>query len=193
QYDDNCRIFWATGACMFVRSKIFHELGGFDNHFFAHMEEIDLCWRMQNSGYQIWYCGESNVYHVGGGTLPKHNPKKTYFNFRNNLFLLYKNLPEREFTKLLFYRRIFDFIAALKFLFSNGKKDFSSVIRAHRDFQRDKKRYEMSIRPTYSTDLQANNQIYQGSLLFAYYLRGFRKFSDLKGFRQRKKSDADNL
>ena len=181
QYNDRCRIFWATGACIFVRASTFHEFSGFDDHFFAHMEEIDLCWRMQNAGYEIWYCAESTVYHVGGGTLPKHNPKKTYLNFRNNLFLLYKNVSETEFKKLIFYRQLLDGIAALKFLFSNSRMDCMAVYKAHRDFKIDKKRYQPGISQIKKPEIQQNRLIYQKSILFAYYLRGIKKFSDLKG------------
>jgi GT2 family glycosyltransferase len=181
QYNDSRRIFWATGACMFVRANCFHELNGFDPHFFAHMEEIDLCWRMQQKGYEIWYCAESKVYHVGGGTLPKNNPKKTYYNFRNNLFLLYKNVPKAQFKKILFYRRIFDSIAALKFLISNGRADCSAVFRAHKDFNSGKKRYEGEYSDIHLSDIQSNKMVLQKSILFTYYMRGIQKFSELKG------------
>ncbi len=181
QYDDNCRIFWATGACMFVRASCFHELNGFDNHFFAHMEEIDLCWRMQHAGYEIWYCADSKVYHVGGGSLPKENPKKTYFNFRNNLFLLFKNVPESEFKKLIFYRRILDTLAAIKFLISNSREDSLAVFRAHKDFQADKKRYAEGNKNMHLSEIQDNKLVYQKSILFSYYLLGLKKFTDLKG------------
>lgn len=184
QYDENCRIFWATGACMFIRASVFHEMNGFDNYFFAHMEEIDLCWRMQNAGYEIWYCGQSKVYHVGGGTLPKHNPKKTYLNFRNNLFLLYKNLPKQTFDRIMLYRKIFDTIAAFKFLFSNGIKDSMAVLKAHKDFHSGKNRYDESATTLYRSDIQYNNLIYPKSILFEYYLKGLKKFSELKGFKK---------
>ncbi len=185
QYDDNRQIFWATGACMFVRASAFHEFNGFDNNFFAHMEEIDLCWRMQHAGYEIWYCGEAKVYHVGGGTLPKNNPRKTYYNFRNNLFLLYKNLASDKFRKVLFYRRLFDALAAFKFLISNGWKDSFAVFQAHRDFQRDKNWYESYRKKTHLADSQISNLVYNKSLLFDYYLQGSKKFSELKGIGKR--------
>ena len=103
QYDDTIPVFWATGACLFIRSKIFHEMGGFDEHFFAHMEEIDLCWRIKNAGYQIYYCGESEVFHVGGGTLHKSNPRKTFLNFRNGLVLMLKNMPRFPLFSIIFF------------------------------------------------------------------------------------------
>ncbi len=182
QYDNSRRIFWATGACMFIRAECFHEFSGFDRDFFAHMEEIDLCWRLQHEGYEIWYCAESKVYHVGGGTLPKNNPQKTYLNYRNNLFLLYKNLPPVQFRKVFFFRKIVDFIAALKFLQTNGTEDCKAVFRAHRDFQKDKWKYEARHNGLQSTDFQANNLIYPSSILFSYFIRRQRKFSELKGF-----------
>jgi len=106
QYNDTIEIFWATGACLFVRAEIFKKLGGLDDDFFAHMEEIDICWRMKNAGYKIMYCPNSTVYHVGGGTLHKSNAKKTYLNFRNNLSLLFKNLPNKDFYKIFILRFI---------------------------------------------------------------------------------------
>ena len=131
QFDDVKEIFWATGACMFVRAEIFNKLGGLDNDFFAHMEEIDFCWRLKNDGYKIMYCPKSLIYHVGGGTLPKNNPKKTYLNFRNNFILLYKNLPSEKIFSVLFIRLFLDGIAGMKFLFEGHIKDFFAVIHAH--------------------------------------------------------------
>jgi GT2 family glycosyltransferase len=96
QYDDACEVFWATGACLFVRADLYHALGGLDEDFFAHMEEIDFCWRLKNNGHKVMYCPDSTVYHVGGGALPKSSPRKTYLNFRNNLALLVKNLPSKR-------------------------------------------------------------------------------------------------
>ena len=106
QYDDSIPVFWATGACMFVRADVYNQLGGLDEQFFAHMEEIDLCWRMQLNGFSVYYCGQSTVYHVGGGTLAKNNPRKTYLNFRNNLLMIYKNAGEKR-SSILLKRRFF--------------------------------------------------------------------------------------
>src|SRR4029079_1527220 len=137
QYNDARRIFWATGACMFVRSAMFKKVNGFDEKFFAHMEEIDLCWRLQKAGGSIWYCPDATVYHVGGGTLPKTNPHKAYLNFRNNLLMLYKNLPEKEFNKVITYKRFFDTLASIKFFVSNGNlHESKAVSRAHSDFRK---------------------------------------------------------
>lgn len=131
QYDDEAEIFWASGCALFIRSKDFHEQNGFDGRFFAHQEEIDLCWRLKNSGRQVWYCGKSAVYHVGGGTLNKQSPQKTYLNFRNNLSMLLKNLPFPKLVGLIFLRLCLDGVAGLMFLFKNGAEHTWAVVRAH--------------------------------------------------------------
>ncbi|MNF50287.1 N-acetylglucosaminyl-diphospho-decaprenol L-rhamnosyltransferase [compost metagenome] len=118
QYDDNCEIFWASGACFFIRAAVYNELEGFDGGFFAHQEEIDLCWRAFNKGYKIKYNSESVVYHVGGATLQQGHPKKTFLNFRNSLLMLTKNLPKDKLYWILFCRMILDGIAGLQFLLS---------------------------------------------------------------------------
>jgi GT2 family glycosyltransferase len=177
QYNDARRIFWATGACMFVRASAFKNVNGFDERFFAHMEEIDLCWRLQKAGGTIWYCPQSAVYHVGGGTLPKSNPHKTYLNFRNNLFMLYKNLPEKEFEKVFSFRYIFDFIAAIKFLVSSGNlHETRAVMRAHADFKKMKDEFS---RVTGSNSSEISEVIYPRSILNEYYLGGKKHFSQL--------------
>lgn len=134
QYDDQLDIFWATGACMFVRAKLFLETGGFDPDFWAHMEEIDLCWRLKNRGYRIVYSPESVVYHVGGGTLSYDNPHKLFLNFRNNLWLLYKNLPGHLLFYTLFFRMILDAVAAFKLLAEFNFNGIVSVLKAHFHF-----------------------------------------------------------
>ncbi len=136
QYDDEAEVFWASGACMFVRAELFHKMGGLDDDFFAHMEEIDFCWRLKNAGYKIMYCPRSVVYHIGGGTLPKSSARKTYLNFRNNLSLLYKNLPDRSFLQIIIIRLFLDMAASLKFLIEGGLGDFFAVARAHLHFYR---------------------------------------------------------
>ena len=173
QYDDVAPVFWATGACMFVRADAFHKVNGFDENFFAHMEEIDLCWRMQSAGFTIRYCGKSSVYHVGAGTLLKSNPHKTYLNFRNNLFLLYKNLSPTSFTGIYIFRLLFDAIAAIRFLLGQGGwKEMMAVVNAHADFHRTKKKLQRN--PSFS-----RSNIYPHSILFDYYLSGRRVFSKL--------------
>ena len=131
QYDDAIKVFWATGACMFVRAEVYKELGGLDEKFFAHMEEIDLCWRMQNAGYDIWVEPLSKVYHVGGGTLQADNPRKTYYNFRNNLFMILKNRPFLVAYFIIFLRLILDGLAGIKFLLQGKFSHIWAIVRAH--------------------------------------------------------------
>ncbi len=131
QYNSNAEIFWASGACLFIRSKVFHELGGLDADFFAHMEEIDLCWRIKNAGYSIQYCFESNVYHVGGGSLPYGNPKKTYLNYRNNLMMMIKNYYSPYFWLILLLRFVLDGVSGVKLFFSGKFKDVEAILKAH--------------------------------------------------------------
>lgn len=131
QYDWPEPIFWASGAALFIRPGVFHAMQGFDEYFFAHMEEIDLCWRIQLSGKQIWSCPFSVVYHVGGGTLPRGNPRKTFLNFRNNHIMLWKNLPFGRRWKVLPVRVLFDWATAVRSLLSGRFGDFFAVIRAH--------------------------------------------------------------
>jgi GT2 family glycosyltransferase len=134
QYNDCSEIFWASGACFFIRAKEFHKLHGFDENYFAHQEEIDLCWRAQNSGKTIKYVGSSAVYHLGGGTLEQLNPKKTYLNFRNSLFSLLKNLPKSKLPEIIFSRLALDGIAGIKFLIELKPRHFWAIIKAHLSF-----------------------------------------------------------
>jgi len=134
QYDQSEPVFWASGAALFIRAKVFHEMKGFDEYFFAHQEEIDLCWRIQLAGYKIYSCPSSVVHHVGGGTLPRSNSRKTYLNFRNNRIMLSKNLPFPEKIPVLFVRGVLDSISALKGLFSGDGGYFVAIIRAHMAF-----------------------------------------------------------
>lgn len=131
QYDDNCEIFWASGACFFIRSSVYKNNSGFDEDFFAHQEEIDLCWRVFNQGLKIKYNSKSVVYHVGGATLQLGNPKKTYLNFRNSLFMLIKNVPSKSLFQVLFIRMILDGIAGAKFIFEGQFKHLISILKAH--------------------------------------------------------------
>ncbi|MBN2614965.1 MAG: glycosyltransferase family 2 protein [Bacteroidales bacterium] len=177
QYNDSLEIFWATGACMIVRSNVFHELGGFDTDFFAHMEEIDFCWRAKNVGYKIKVQPQSVVYHVGGGTLPKTSPQKTYLNFRNNFMLLYKNLPSKRLFRVIALRLILDGVAGIKFLLEGHAKDMWAVVRAHFYFYRhlsDLRKKRAALSQNYIS------QIYQGSIVWAHFIKGIKKFSALK-------------
>jgi len=131
QYNDTTEIFWASGACFFVKSNVFWELCGFDEDFFAHQEEIDFCWRAKNKGHKVFYTGESKVYHVGGATLDNMNPKKTYLNFRNSLFAITKNAPGHNIFLLLFTRLVLDGIAAMRFLLQFKVDHFFAIFRAH--------------------------------------------------------------
>lgn len=178
QYNDTRQIFWATGACLFIRASVFHEHKGFDEDFFAHMEEIDLCWRIQQAGNSIYYTGQSKVYHVGGGTLAKSNPRKTYFNFRNGLSLLIKNLPAAQLVWKIPARLVLDWLAAIKFLLGGFAADSWAVLKAHADFLKHLPR-DYSKR---NTPLSANTikTIYKGSLLFGYFLQGKKYFRDFR-------------
>ena len=176
QYDDACEIFWASGAALFVKAAVWRELGGLDDDFFAHMEEIDFCWRAKNKGYQVVYCPKSTVYHVGGGTLPKSSPFKTQLNFRNNLAMLYKNLPQRHHRRVLMLRMVLDYIAGMKFLAEGHPKEFSAVVKAHKEFYSwhdDLRRKRKALNP------KEVSCVYTGRLLFDYYLFKKNKFSKL--------------
>ncbi|WDF45213.1 glycosyltransferase family 2 protein [Chryseobacterium sp. KACC 21268] len=131
QYDDETEIFWASGCSLFMRSEDFWKMNGFDERFFAHQEEIDLCWRLKNEGKKIYYTGKSKVYHVGGGTLKKENPEKTYLNFRNNLSMMLKNLPASKVFFILFFRLHLDGYAAFYLAYKNGWRFLWAVLRAH--------------------------------------------------------------
>ena len=150
QYDDAVQVFWASGACMVVRSSVWRELGGLDESFFAHMEEIDFCWRAQLAGHQVWAVPQSHVFHVGGGTLPNNSPRKLFFNYRNNLLMLYKNLPVNEewgaFSRkkgnrslYIFTRMCVDGLTGLVYLLQFKWSFFTAVIKAHNAFRRMKK------------------------------------------------------
>ena len=179
QYDGEAEVFWTSGACMLIRSELFHKAGGFDELFFAHMEEIDLCWRIKKLGYQFKIIPSSEVYHVGGGTLAYLSPKKTYLNFRNSLYMLTKNHVGWLFPKL-FYRMLLDGIAAMMFLFSGKPRHFWAVFRAHIDFYKHigtmvKKRKELK---KIQTDFNATG-LYRGSILWAKYFKRIHSFSNL--------------
>ncbi len=176
QYDDTASIFWATGACLFVRADIYWQLGGLDSRFFAHMEEIDFCWRARNHGHEIMYCPDSVVYHVGGGTLPKKSWRKTYLNMRNNAMMLYKNLPDNRIIKVFAARLVLDGVAAVKFLFDGGIKDFFAVIRAHLSFYR---YYPQLKKERRQNPHRKVARIYQNNLVWEYFIRGKKRFSDL--------------
>ena len=181
QYDDVCRLFWATGAALMVRRDVFRNAGGFDCRFFAHMEEVDLCWRMLARGGAIYAVPQSKVYHVGGATLSKSNPQKTFLNFRNNLLMLYKNLPENELCRVMRVRAILDYVAALKFLFTGAWGDFKAVLRARREYKRLRGDYEEQRKQNLAaTIVPVINERARFSLLWQYYIKGKKHFSQLK-------------
>ena len=156
QYNDETEIFWASGCSLFIRSQDFWNMNGFDERFFAHQEEIDLCWRLKNEGRKIYYCGKSTVYHVGGGTLKKENPEKTYLNFRNNLSMMLKNLPLSKVFLILFFRLHLDGYAAFYLAYKNGWRFLWAVLKAHVYFYLQlpgsiKRRQKQQIDPYYQT------------------------------------------
>jgi len=180
QYDQVTEIFWGTGACLMVRSSLYKEAGGLDEQFFAHMEEIDLCWRIKRMGHSIYYIPTSTIYHVGGGTLAYHNPRKTYFNFRNNLLLLYKNLPAKKRRGILFARMVLDGISALRFLMQGHFSDFRAIFRAHRDYSGMKSHYKGMDKTNKSPGNNViTSGIYPRSIVACFFLKGKKRYSDL--------------
>jgi GT2 family glycosyltransferase len=174
QYNDKTQIFWASGACFFIRSIIYKELKGFDQDFFAHQEEIDLCWRAINKGYTIKYNSESEVYHVGGATLQQANPQKTYLNFRNSLLMLTKNLPQESLFKTLIIRLLLDGVAGVKFIFDGRFVHCWAVIRAHFSF------YRLFLR-NYKKREKNQVEIYfkTKSIVYGYYVKNGTVFVDV--------------
>ncbi|MDL2296819.1 glycosyltransferase family 2 protein [Bacteroidales bacterium OttesenSCG-928-B11] len=167
QYENVIDIFWATGAALFVRSEVYHQIGGLDEDFFAHMEEIDFCWRIKNQGHRILVIPQAVVYHVGGGTLPKNNSRKTYLNFRNNLLLLQKNLPENRLFITFFCRFFLDNIAALVFLLKGQPADFAAVYKAFFGFLKLRKKVKAK---RVGFVKNAFLETYPYSIVFAHYI-----------------------
>src|SRR5690606_9557514 len=177
QYDDACEVFWATGAAFFIRWRCWEQSFGFDGVFFEHMEEIDLCWRLRRLGYRIGYCPSSVVCHVGGATLQKSNPHKTYLNFRNNMIMLQKNLPFWRAVWVIFARFWFDFIALIHFALKGRFKDAAAVSRAHRGFFT---RFSQTARKrTGPYSLPAGSGYFQGSVVWSFYILGRKTFSEV--------------
>ncbi len=177
QYDEAKEIFWASGAALFIKKTAWIECGGFDEDFFAHMEEIDLCWRLKNLEYQIWYCPDAKVYHVGGGTLNAESPFKTFLNFRNNLWMIQKNsLPASALFKVII-RFFMDFLSLLKFLFEGKTKNAAAVSKAHVAFLRNWKK-NASKRPAHFKKYNASG-VYPRSIVWQYFVRNKKKFTDL--------------
>lgn len=174
QYDSNQEIFWASGACFCIRSSVYKELKGFDASFFAHQEEIDLCWRAVNKGYTIQYLFESKVYHVGGATLQQGNPKKTELNFRNSLLMLVKNLPKNKLYSVLFIRMILDGVAGIKFLCDGQPKHFIAVLKAHLSFYK-----HFSENYKKRDNFQQSQYFFTKNIVNKYFLNKIRFFYDL--------------
>ena len=180
QYDEPKDVFWATGACLCIRTQEFRKAGGFDARFFAHMEEIDLCWRLRSRGKRITCVSESIVYHLGGATLNKENPKKTFLNYRNNLLMLYKNCESKILLRVFLARFFMDYLSALLFLLSGKFRDASAVFRARRSFW--KMLPDFKAQRIENLTLTTNKlipEIYKGSILFEYYLLGKRTFAEI--------------
>lgn len=180
QYDYIIDILWATGACMLIRSADYREAHGLDGRFFAHNEEIDLCWRLRQRGRRIVCIPESEVYHVGGGTLPKSNPIKTFLNFRNNLTMLYKNLPDGELKGVMRVRRVLDYVAALKMLVADRSwADFKAVVKARRAFYRWRHNFDDDRREIGRKRTASPSERVGYSILWQYYVKGRKTFSRL--------------
>ncbi|PKQ65564.1 hypothetical protein BZG02_00740 [Labilibaculum filiforme] len=180
QYNSELDVFWASGAALFIRASIYKETGGLDGDFFAHMEEIDLCWRIKNQGHRIIVEPKSTVYHVGGATLPNHSSRKLYLNFRNNLFMLHKNLPKNKLCTILFQRMILDGIAAIKFLLSGEFSNFAAVFKAHLSYYAmlSKMREKRKRLSPLATKIN-HQEMYKNSIVFDFYLRKKKHFSDI--------------
>ena len=180
QYDDIAPVLWATGACLLIRSKDYWEVGGLDGRFFAHQEEIDLCWRLRSRGRGVVCVPQSVAYHLGGGTLPQGNPRKTFLNFRNNLLLLYKNLPEERLSRVMRLRFWLDALASIQFLLTMQWGSFLAVWKARRafhemkdDFRKDR---EDNLRKTTLSPVPEQSTF---SLLWQYYVKGRKTFMQL--------------
>jgi len=180
QYDTVIDVFWATGACLLIRSELYNQVGGLDDEFFAHMEEIDLCWRLRSRSFRIVCIPQSEVYHVGGGTLHVEHPHKTYLNFRNNLLMLYKNLPQKSLSNIMRCRMLFDYAAAFQLFVTGKPKNAKSVFKARRDFKKmlpgfvDKRIENLS--SATRTDFP---EMLRKSIVIEYYLKGNKTYSKL--------------
>ncbi len=180
QFDNNMDVLWASGACLMIRSDLYKKAGGLDPFFFAHMEEIDLCWRIKSMGYRVQFCYESTVFHVGGGTLPVNDHKKTYLNFRNNIILLCKNLPSSSMFRVLFPRLILDYISMVQFMARFEFRNFSAVIKAHffllwhiRSIKRLRRQNLDLCEPA------VHPEMYSKSIVYNFFLRGKKHFGEL--------------
>ncbi len=180
QYNEATPIFWASGACLFIKAGLFKLAGGFDELFWAHMEEIDLCWRLKNRGYSVWYEPRSVVYHLGGGTLSYNSPRKVYLNFRNNLWMLFKNLPKGKAFARFFKRMVLDAIAAAKFLVDLNFNGVIAVLKAHLSFYKNLGRLRRQRKLLHAITTKTNHdEIFKRSIMWRFFILKRRKFSEL--------------
>ena len=182
QYDSEMEIFWATGACCMINAKLFHKMGGFDGQFFAHMEEIDLCWRLKNAGHTIWYTHRSTVYHVGGGTLPQSSPYKTFLNYRNNLLMMYKNLMPQNRKRILHIRMVLDGISAVHSLLHGDASVLKAVWKAHNSYRKLRRVYQLNLISDLSPSERGATHlscVYRHSVVYQYFIKGCKTFGKL--------------
>lgn len=177
QYQQASEIFWASGAAFFIKKEAWNAAGGFDEDFFAHMEEIDLCWRLKNKGYQVWYCPDAQVYHVGGGTLQSESPFKTFLNFRNNLLMIHKNLSTIPAFFKISIRFFMDFLSLLKFLAEGKKQNAWAISKAHVDFL--KKMRKNAAKRLLNTQTMNTQGIYPQSIVWKYFVNKKKTFTEL--------------
>lgn len=179
QYNNQQEVFWSTGACLAIRAELFHKVGGFDEDFFAHMEEIDLCWRLKRMNYRFLIEPKSVVYHVGGGTLPYNSPRKAYLNFRNSLFMLTKN-HQGILVPKLFWRMMIDGVAAISFLAKGEFRHFGAVFKAHISFYAQLRTFLKKRKAVKAMSTSFNSTgMFRGNILWNYYVKGVKKYSDL--------------
>ncbi|MBX9785690.1 MAG: glycosyltransferase family 2 protein [Chitinophagaceae bacterium] len=175
QYNDAVPVFWATGAALFIKAKCYHQMNGFDEYFFAHMEEIDLCWRLQRSGYLVYVCPQSTVYHVGAGTLPKGSQRKVYLNFRNNLIMLTKNLPASQLIWKIPYRIFLDAISAWKELITGYPGYFTGIFKAHASYLH----WLLTKRNRFKAPYPQLQGLYKGNIVWLHFAKGYQTFSQI--------------
>lgn len=180
QYNSNKEIFWASGACFFIKSEVFHSLGGFDKDYFAHMEEIDLCWRAKNMGFKVMVCPKSAVFHVGGYIIQYESPAKIYYNFRNNLILLTKNLPKGKVFPIILLRLALDGVASFQYLLKGNFKGAGAVLKAHFHYHtkigRWRKKRKVALKQVKNRNTKG---IYAKSIVWQYYIKKVKIFNDL--------------
>lgn len=183
QYTTNSDIFWASGACLFIRADRFHACGGFDADFFAHMEEIDLCWRLKNQGHRIVFCSESTIYHFGGATLEYNNPRKLFLNFRNSLWTLYKNYTGKHLALIMFQRKCIDTVAILRYFFSLDFKNSGAIIKAHLAYYQSAPKIEEQ-RKILQAKVTARHhrEMYRKSIVWEFFVKSKRTFHDYSDF-----------